>query len=265
MLATVAALHLAVLAQISGPAPEAPPSPPATAPARPPPPPPPLAEAAGDAPTDAPAPPPEADAEAAAEAEPARAEPRPRQQSLLSAESLRGGSAALAWAGWPELGATYVIGFSERDDLGALLSFDWPKSELRLGALYRRTLGAAGPFDFGGRLTLAYYSNFGSDYIYDENHSDRGFELTPGVSLSRRAAGGIFSILGEAPMTITGKYDTGFLFSPRASLAFETLLYPEVTIGARFGIGYRAGAGDAPLDEGRGELQFLVLAGYQLL
>jgi hypothetical protein len=38
-----------------------------------------------------------------------------------------------------------------------------------------------------------------------------------------------------------------------------------MTVGARFGAGYRAGAGDAPLRTGRGELQFLVLATYQLL
>jgi hypothetical protein len=159
----------------------------------------------------------------------------------------------------------YAIGFTERDDAGAFLSYDWAKSETRLGVLYRRPFGLAGPFDFAGRLSVAYYANFGSDWVYDENHSDRGIELVPGVSFSRRAGGGIFSILGEAPMTITGKYDAGFLFSPRASFAFETLLYPAVTVGARIGLGYRAGAGDAPLDDGRGEVQFLVLAGYQLL
>ena len=63
----------------------------------------------------------------------------------------------------------------------------------------------------------------------------------------------------------TMKYRAGFLFSPRLSVAFEAPLYPQVTVGARVGAGYRAGAGDAPLREGRGELQFLVLAGYQLL
>jgi hypothetical protein len=259
MLATVAALHLAVLAQVPAPAPESPAEPPDTS-GIPAPQPPPAAEPPA---AETPAPAAEPEGDAAREA--ARKEPRPRQQSLLSAESLRGGSAALAWAGWSELGATYAIGFSERDDLGALLSFDWAKSEFRLGVLYRRALGLAGSFDLGGRLTVAYYSNLGATYIYEENHSDRGFEVVPGVSLSRRAASGIFSILGEAPMTLTGKYDTGFLFSPRASVAYEALLYPEVTVGARIGIGYRAGAGDAPLDEGRGELQFLVLAGYQLL
>jgi hypothetical protein len=190
---------------------------------------------------------------------------RPPQQSLLSAEPLRGGSAALAWAGWSELGAEYAIGFTERDDGGVYLSYDWAKSENRIGLLYRRPLAKAGAFDMAGRLAIAWYVNFGSDYIYDENHSDRGFEVVPALALSRRAAGGIFSVLGEAPMTVTMKYSAGFLFSPRVSLAYETPLYPAVTVGARVGLGYRAGAGDAPLKDGRGEVQFLVLAGYQLL
>jgi hypothetical protein len=265
MLATVAALHVFVLAQVSAAPPvaaddasrplaEAPPAPQLPPPAEPGP------EAA---PPSAEAPPAEVPAEGR---KPERVEPgRPRQQSLLSGEGLRGGSAALAWAGWPELGAIYAIGFTERDDGGAFLSYDWAKTETRLGVFYRRPLGLAGPFDLAARLSLAYYSNFGARYFYDENHSDRGFEVNPGVSLSRRVASGIFSVLGEAPMIFTGKYDFGFLFTPRASFAFETLLYPEVTVGALIGIGYRAGAGDAPLDDGRGEVRFLVLAGYQLL
>jgi hypothetical protein len=263
MLATVAALHVLVLAQVSAPPPAAADAPrPTTESAAPAPPLPPPAEPGPEtAPPSAEAPPAQVPAEGRKPSEPGR----PRQQSLLSGESLRGGSAALAWAGWPEIGAMYAIGFSQRDDGGAFLSYDWAKTETRLGVFYRRPFGLAGPFDFAGRLSVAYYSNFGARYFYDDNHSDRGFEIDPGVSLSRRAAGGIFSILGETPMVITGKYKAGFLFTPRASFAFETLLYPEVTVGALIGIGYRAGAGDAPLDEGRGEVRFLVLAGYQLL
>jgi hypothetical protein len=185
--------------------------------------------------------------------------------SILSAESLQGGSAALGWVGWPEIGGIYAIGLNPRDDLGAYLTYDWAKSETRIGGLWRRELSKAGSFDVGLRLSLAFYSNFGADYFYDQNRSDRGFELVPGLSLSTHGGGGILSILGEAPMTITGKYETGFLFSPRASVAFEAPLYPAVTVGARVGVGYRAGAGGAPLKEGRGEFQFLLLAGYQLL
>ncbi len=258
MLATLAALQL-VLAPVS-----APPTPIAPDEARrssaadedrpPPPAPPPSAEAApGEAP-----PPAEKPSETAA------AERR-RQRSLLSAEPLNGGSAALAWAGWSSLGAIYAIGFTARDDAGPFLDYDWAKSESRIGVLYRRPLSKAGRFDMAGRLALSWYTNFGSDYVYGKNHSDHGVDVTPGIALSQHGAGGIFSILAEAPMTVTTKYGNGFLFAPRASLAFEMPLYEDVTLGARVGLGYRAGAGDAPLREGRAELQFLVLAGYQVL
>jgi hypothetical protein len=264
MLATLAALQLVLLSQVSGPPKLVTPDDPAAE-----------EEPGSDAPAPAPLPdatpppaePPEGelprkpDPSLATTAAPAR----PRQQSLLSAEPLRGGSAALAWAGWSELGAMYAIGFTQRDDGGVYLTHDWAKSESRIGVLYRRPLGKAGELDMSGRLQVAWYSNFGADYFYEENHSDRGVEVVPGLALSKRAAGGIFSGLAEAPMTVTMKYSAGFLFSPRVSFAYETPLYPAVTVGARVGLGYRAGAGDAPLKEGRGELQFLVLAGYQLL
>ena len=232
MLATVAALQLLLLVQVAAP---------------------PQAAAAQETPPPV-------------EAAPSAGPPAPqrRQQSLLSAEPLHGGSAALAWAGWSSLGAIYAIGFTARDDAGPFLDYDWAKSETRIGVLYRRPLSTLGPFDMGGRLAASWYVNFGSDYVYGKNHSDHGLELVPALALSQRAAGGIFSILAEAPLTFTTKVGNGFLFSPRASLAFEMPLYSDVTVGARAGLGYRAGAGDAPLREGRAELQFLVLAGYEV-
>ncbi len=123
----------------------------------------------------------------------------------------------------------------------------------------------AGTFDMAGRLAAAWYADFGGHWVYDENHSDRGIELVPGLSLSTRGAGGIFSGIIDAPITVTTRGSAGLLFSPRVSIAYEALLYQDVTVGARVGIGYRAGSGDAPLTEGRTELTFLVVAGYQLL
>ncbi len=188
-----------------------------------------------------------------------------RQLSLLSAEPLGGGSASLVWAGWSSLGIMYGQGITARDDLAALADYDWEKSELRIGGFYRRPLGQAGDFDMAGRLAAVWYQNFGADYIRDENHSDRGVEVIPGLSFSRRGAGGVFSAIGEAPLTITTKYGAGLLFSPRLSFAYEGPLYPELTLGARLGVGYRAGSGDAPLKDGHAELLFLLVAGYQLL
>ncbi|HEX9306134.1 MAG TPA: autotransporter outer membrane beta-barrel domain-containing protein [Anaeromyxobacter sp.] len=263
MLATVAALQLLVLSQVSGP-------PKLVTPDETPPP------ADGAQPSTPPDGASASGATPAAEAPPAPALPlpsrrsaapleRPRQASLLGAEPLRGASAALAWAGWSSLGAAYAIGFSPQDDVGVFLDYDWAKTESHIGVLYRRPLAKAGPFDMAGRLAASWYTNFGAGYVYSDNHSDRGLELTPALVLSQRAAGGLFSAAAEAAMTVTMKYSSGFLFSPRLSFAYEAPLYPQVTIGARIGVGYRAGAGDAPLREGRGELQFLVVAGYQLL
>jgi hypothetical protein len=264
MLATLAALHLLALAQVAPPPREVTPAdsqaeegapPPAGAGAQNPP----LPRKASTTVR--------AEAQPEASAPPAAAAPdrARRPLSLLSAEPLGGGSTALAWVGWSSLGIMYGQGVTARDDLAGLLDFDWAKSELKLGALYRRPLGTAGPFDMAGRLSAAWYLNLGSDYVYDENHSDNGVEVVPGLAFSRRAGGGVLSALAEAPITVTTKYGAGLLFAPRFSLAYEAPLYPELTLGARLGAAYRAGSGDAPLSDGRAELIFLVLAGYQLL
>jgi hypothetical protein len=184
--------------------------------------------------------------------------------SLLSAEPLAGGSAGLAWAGWSSFGAAWAQGITDRDDLGLATELDWATTEFRLGGFYRRPLGTAGPFDMAGRLGLGWYANFGGTWIEDDNEDDRGVEVTPGLSLSTRGAGGVFSILGEAPITVTVRRDAGLLFSPRLSAAYEAPLYGDYTVGALVGLGYRAGAGDAPLGDGRAELRFLVLGGARL-
>ncbi len=190
---------------------------------------------------------------------------RPRQLSLLCGESLWGGSAAMAWAGWKSIGAAYAQGITSQDDLGAFFDLDWSTAELRLGALYRRALGQAGAFDMAARLSLAWYQDFAATWVHSENHSDRGIELVPGLSLSQHLSGGIFSMIGEFPMIVTTKYGSGFLVIPRVSVAYEAPLYPEVTLGARAGIGYRAGSGDAPLKDGQADFIFLLTATYQLL
>jgi len=262
MLATLAALHLIALAQVAPPPREVTPADadagegaPAQASN------PPLPRKGEAAPSRAPDAFASQDAAPQAGAPPGAAGPL----SLLSGDSLRGGSTSLAWVGWSSLGIMYGQGVTARDDLAGFADYDWSTSELKLGALYRRPLGTAGPFDMAGRLSAAWYLNFGTDYIHDENHSDSGVQVMPGLSFSRPLGGGVFSALAEAPITVTTKYGAGLLFAPRFSVAFEGPLYPELTVGARLGAGYRAGSGDAPLSDGRAELIFLVLAGYQLL
>lgn len=223
------------------------------------------AEAAADAP-----PPPVAQAEApAAPAAPlptrAPARAGTRQLSLLSAEPLRGGSAGLAWAGWASVGAAWAQGVSEQDDLGLSGDFDWAATELRLGGFWRRPLGTAGPFDLGGRLALSWYSDHGAHWVYSGNHDDQGVELVPSLVLSQRAAGGIFSAWADFPLTATFKRDGGLLFAPRASVAYEAPVYPDLNVGVQAGIGYRAGSGDAPMKDGRADLRFLLVASYQVL
>ena len=69
--------------------------------------------------------------------------------------------------------------------------------------------------------------------------------------LSARGAGGVFSVGGDLPITVTLWRDGGIFAAPKLSLAFETLLYGELTVGVRVAGSYRAGAGDAPMSDGR--------------
>ncbi|MFY3742939.1 hypothetical protein ACOQFB_03440 [Anaeromyxobacter sp. Red801] len=295
MLATVAALHLVLaapgtlLAQANpGDAPFGgnPPLPekgkrsPAPPPgAMLPPPPPPTQDAPAGTPTDAP--PPEArpaPAPAPARPPPVRYEVAPAPapaaaaspgaaraplRSLLSAEPLGGGSAVEVEAGWPSLGAMYGQGLTRIDDLGALASLDWAKTELRLGGWYRRGLGRSSGLDVAARLAVAWYANFGGTWIDSKNHTDRGLEVAPGLAFSRRAGGGVASALGELPLVFTVRHDAGLLFLPRVTFAYEAPFYGDFTLGARAGVGVRAGAGDAPLKETRGELTFLIVGGFR--
>lgn len=189
---------------------------------------------------------------------------RARQLSLLSGESLGGASAALAQAGWPYLSLAYAQGLTPEDDLGGLVELDWAKTELRLGAFYRRRVGRTGPLDAAFRLGAAWYADYGGRYLYGSNRADRGLTVAPGLALSQHLSGGILSLLAEAPLTVTVRRTGGVLFQPRLSAAFETPLYGDYTVGVRGGLGYRAGSGDAPLRAGRAELTFLVVGGVRV-
>jgi hypothetical protein len=187
------------------------------------------------------------------------------QLSLLSANTLGGNAALLASAGWSSLGIAYGQGLTSSDDLGGAFDLDYAKTELRLGAFWRHGLGTAGPFDMAGRLGLAWFANFGSRVFYGDNHYDRGVEVQPALVLSKRGPQGVVSLAAELPLTVTTKYQAGLLFVPRVAASYEAQLYEELTVGVRATLGYRAGSGSAPLGDGRGDLQFLVLMGYRAL
>jgi hypothetical protein len=188
----------------------------------------------------------------------------PAIPSLLSAEPLRGTSAFAAEAGWSRFSLAYAQGLTERQDLGGFLSFDVATTELRLGALYRQSLPAARPFDAALRLSLAWYHDSGGRWIDSRNHLDRGIELGIGYTLSRRGAGGVVSILADAPITITLRNQSGLVLAPRVGVAYETPLYGPLTVGVRGGAGYRFGVGSAPFKGGLGEVTFLAVATYRV-
>ena len=185
--------------------------------------------------------------------------------SLLSAEPLGGRSAVLGWAGWSSFGAGWAQGVTPEDDLGAIGDLDWSTGELRLSAFYRRPLGRVGLVEIGSRLRAGWYANFGAKWMQDDNVGDRGVEFVPGVVLSARGAGGVFSLGGDLPITVTLWREGGIFAAPKLSLSFETLLYGDLSVGVRVAGSYRAGAGDAPMSTARALLDLQVLAGWKIL
>ncbi len=221
----------------------------------------------------APTPPPAAPAPPPATAAPPPAEPVPPVvtepskplPSLLSAEPLRGTSLFTASFGWPGVRAAYAQGLSPSTDLGGFVDFDYSTTELRAGVSYRgQVIPRAPPFDGALRLSLAWYHDSGGRWLYHRNHPDEGLELGVGVSYSRRGAGGVVSLLADAPLTVTFRKDGGALLSPRAAFAYETPLYGKLTIGLQLGLGVRAGIGNAPLKRGMAEVTILGLVSDRL-
>jgi hypothetical protein len=184
--------------------------------------------------------------------------------SLWSAEPLHGRSIATAWAGWASLGIGYAQGVTDLDDLGGALDLDWATTELRLGAFYRRPLSMTDGWDVGARVGVGWYAAFGGDWVREENRADRGIELSPALVASRPGAGGLFHAALELPFTFTFRRGGGLLFRPRLSAGYETPLWGDLALGVRAGVGWRGGAGEPPLPEGRGDLLFVATATYRV-
>jgi hypothetical protein len=195
---------------------------------------------------------------------PAEEPPSLRIPSLLGAESLDGGSAASAWAGFASLGVAYGQGITVQDDLGAAAEFDWSSTELWLSAFWRRPLGLVGGWTLAGRLRAGWWIDLGATYIHDDNRTDRGLLLAPALILSTRAGEGLVSAAADLPVTFTRGRGGGYLVAPKASVAYETPLYGALSIGVRAAVAWRGGGGDAAMRAGRAEPELLVLAGYRV-
>lgn len=184
--------------------------------------------------------------------------------SLLGAESLQGGSAAQAWAGFASFGVAYGQGVTTQDDIGAALDFDWSATETVLSGFWRRPLGSVGTWQMAGRLSVGWYLNFGGTWIHGDNQADRGIQVAPALLLSTRAGDGLVSVSGELPLTFTTWRDGGFLLGPKVSAAYETPLYDALTLGLRGALSWRGGGGSAPMRGGRVEPELLVVLGYRV-
>ncbi len=193
------------------------------------------------------------------------AAPPPPLPSLLSADPLRGESLLSVSAGFPRFRLAYARGVGPTTDLGGFADLDYTTSELRAGLSYRgKLIPPAPPFEGALRLWVAWYHDGGSRWIYRHNHPDQGVELGAGVSYSRRRAGGVLSLHGDVPVTVTFRKTGGVFVSPEATAAYELPLQGPLTIGLQVGLGFRVGIGYAPLREGAGDFTVLALASCRL-
>ena len=183
--------------------------------------------------------------------------------SLLGGESLRGGTALLGTAGFATLGVAFGQGVTARDDLGLSASLDWASSELVLGGFWHRQLGRAEGWDLAGRLSAGWYLDGGSTLIHDQNLSDRGLQLAPGLVASSRGVG-LLSLAVDVPFTITRWRGGGTWIAPRLAVSYEVALYDQVAVGVIGSLAWRGGTGGAPMRAGQVLPELLVTATWKL-
>ena len=183
--------------------------------------------------------------------------------SLLGGESLRGSTVAVGTAGYATLGVAYAQGLTERDDLGASAQFDWSTTELVLGALWHRQLGQLGSWDLASRLALGWYLDAGSTLVHDDNLSDRGVQLTPGLALSTRGVG-LLAVALDMPVTVTTWRGGGVWIAPRLAVSYEAALYDQLALGVVGSLAWRGGTGGAPMRSGQVLPELLVTATWKL-
>jgi hypothetical protein len=172
---------------------------------------------------------------------------RPKLASLAGGASLgAGGAAWLVTAGYPALSLAYGQGMGETDDLGALLQADFIASEILLAGWWRRQIVRGAGSQLALRLRAGFYACLGSTWVYSENRGDTGLQLSGGVAWSVDTGAGLFTLAGDMPLTWTFARGMGWILAPKATAAFETPLFGDVTAGGRAGVGIRGAGGGAP-------------------
>ncbi len=192
------------------------------------------------------------------------AAPGQRVPSLQGGASLGAGAATWSFGlGWPYLLATYAQGVGDRDDLGGGLEVDWASSEFLVGGLWRRELAGGGGSHLGLRLRLGVYACFGATWIWSDNRSDLGVQLSPGVAWSLDTPSGVLSVGGDVPVTWTFERGGGWIAGARLAVSFETPLWSDVSVGARTGGSLRGAGGGAPgAGDDRFQFELTILASW---
>ena len=182
--------------------------------------------------------------------------------SLQGGASLgRGGAVWVFGLGWPLLSAGYAQGVGDRDDLGGGLDVDWASSEFLLSGLWRREILGGGGAHLGLRVRLGFYACFGATWIWGDNPSDLGVQLSPGLAWSLDTPSGVLSVGGDVPMTWTFERGGGWIAAPRLAVSFETPLWSNLSLGARAGAGLRGAGGGAPgASQDRFQTELTILA-----
>ncbi len=188
--------------------------------------------------------------------------------SLQGGETLGvGGSVAVFSAGFSTLSASYAQGHSSMADYGAHLEFDWFTTEFFAGGIYRQLTWRLGDTYVSWRARAGLYGDFGSAWATSTNQSGAGLQLSPGLALSRRFPGGIFSASADLPLDFIFSRGGGFAVGVRGSASFETPLWGDLLVGARVGAAGLGSTGGAPFadDSPRGTIDLSVLLTYRLM
>jgi hypothetical protein len=157
-----------------------------------------------------------------------------------------GGAAWLTEVGYPVLALSYGQGISELDDLGGTARVSWTTGEMLLAIVWRRELWRDGSRT-GFRLVAGPWFDFGATWIYPENASNLGLEVTPGLAWTLPAGAGLASVTGDLALTWAFQRGMGLAVSPRLGASYEVPVAPDVTLGARVQLWVRWGSGSAAI------------------